>query len=400
MTNLYGRTISRLDLERHSGSLAAVAGVRLVTLGDGVERGVRMLDFRTGSGLRFTVMVDRGLDLAECEHKGRGIGWQSPAGFRNPALHDTEGEGGLGFLRSFSGLLATCGLDHVGFMAEESAEAYTYPARKTVAYPIHGRASMIPARLSGYGEHWDGDRCILWAEGVVQQAALFAENLHLIRRIEADVGGDTIRITDWVVNRGFYPTPHMLCYHLNVGYPILGEGARYLAPIGDVVSASHAGEDLAKQGVGYRTAPAPQERFREQVWEHEMVADPEGRVRVAVVNDSLGLGLMVETVKAQLPAYYQWQNFQAGGYALGIEPATNHINGRAYARDHGELITLAHGDERRYDVTLHVLDGRDAIAAAEAAITTVARQPDMDYPKPSGHYAPLSAGVTARSSTS
>ena len=39
--------------------------------------------------------------------------------------------------------------------------------------------STIPARLTGYGETWDGDECVLWAEGIVQQSAVFGEDLHL-----------------------------------------------------------------------------------------------------------------------------------------------------------------------------------------------------------------------------
>ena len=91
----------------------------------------------------------------------------------------------------------------------------------------------------------------------MQQSAVFGEDLHLIRRIEADVGGNEIRITDRVVNHGFYKTPHMYCYHINVGHPVLDEGSRYLAPIRDVVWAAHAGVDYRKQGVGYRTLSAP-----------------------------------------------------------------------------------------------------------------------------------------------
>ena len=393
MTHLYNRPITRRDLAMRSGALAAFGGVRLVTLADGAERGVRMLEFRTGSGLRFTVMVDRGFDLAECEHKGRAIGWHSPAGFRNPALHEPEGEGGLGFLRSFSGLLATCGLDHIGFMAEEPADRYNYAPRETVRHSIHGRISMVPARLTGYGERWEGDRCVLWAEGTVRQAALFGENLVLHRRIEADLGGNDIRIRDRVVNEGFYPTPHMLCYHLNIGYPVLSEGSRYLAPLADVVWASHAGAAYECQGVGYRTAPAPQERFHEQVWQHEMAADSDGVVPVGLVNDELALGVVVESRKHQLPCFYQWQNFQAGAYALGIEPATNHILGHAYAREHGEMITLAHRDERSYDVTLRVLDGTPAIAAAESRIRAIAAQPGTDYPQPSNRHRSLAVGT-------
>jgi hypothetical protein len=54
MAELYGRAMSRRETSRHAGMLSQFAGVRLMTLGDGVERGVRMLEFRTGTGFRFT----------------------------------------------------------------------------------------------------------------------------------------------------------------------------------------------------------------------------------------------------------------------------------------------------------------------------------------------------------
>ena len=187
----------------------------------------------------------------------------------------------------------------------------------------------MPARLAGYGEHWDGDRCTLWCEGLVQQSAVFGEDLHLRRRIEAEVGTDEIRVVDRVVNHGFYETPHMLLYHLNVGYPVLDEGARFLAPVADVVMASHAGEGYRRQGVGYRTMPGPRDGFSEQVWEHDL------------------------------------------------------------ARERGELAILKHGEERRYDLTLRVLDGAGAIAEAERRIRAVGGQPQEDFPEPSGTFAPL-----------
>ena len=389
MVELFGRSLSRLDLARRTGALASVAGVRLMTLADGVERGIRMLEVRTGTGLRFTVLVDRAMDIGDCEHKGRAIGWQSPSGFRHPGLHETEGEGGLGFLRSFSGLLVTCGLDHVGFNASDSGAPYHYGPRATVNHTIHGRISTVPARLMGYGERWEGDRCFLWCEGTMQQSAVFGEDLHLQRRIEAEVGSDEIRIHDRVVNHGFYATPHMILYHLNVGYPVLDEGSRFLAPIADVVMAAHAGETYRRQGVGYRTMPAPRDGFDEQVWSHDLAADAGGHVPYAVVNDALGLGLAVEIQKAQLPCLTQWQHFQAGQYALGVEPGTNHLPGRDFAKERGELIVLAHGEERSYDLVLTALDGQGAVAAAEARIRAVGPQPDEDYPEPSGRFRSL-----------
>lgn len=386
MARLYGRSMSRRDVSAHAGALSQFAGVRLMTLGDGVERGIRMLEFRTGTGLRFTVLVDRALDIADCEHRGRAIGWNSPAGFRHPGLHDYEGEGGLAWLRSFSGLIVTCGLDHTLFMHDDDASHYVYGPREKVSSSLHGRIGTIPARLTGYGEAWDGDECTLWCEGVVQQSTVFGEDLHLIRRIEAKVGSDEIRLTDRVVNHGFYRTPHMYCYHINVGHPVLAEGSRYLAPISDVVWAAHAGEDYQKQGVGYRSLPAPQMNFHEQVWQHELAADGAGEIPVALVNDAIGLGFEVVTRKAQFPCQYQWQNLQAGQYAMGIEPSTNHVLGKPFARERGELIWLEHGDERRYDTVLRILDGSDAIAACERRIRAISGQPDEEYPTPSGNY--------------
>jgi hypothetical protein len=385
VVTLYGETVSRRALAERTGSLSQFAGVQLSTLGDGVERGVRRLEFRTGTGLRFTVLIDRAMDIAECEHAGRAVGWHSPSGFRHPGLHDYEGEGGLGWFRSMSGLNITCGLDHTLFMHDDPAGHYFYGPRKAVSSSLHGRVGTIPARLTGYGERWDGDDCVLWAEGVVQQSTVFGEDLHLIRRIEARVGGDEIRMHDRVVNHGFYRTPHMYCYHINAGHPVLAKGSRYVAPIREVLWAAHA-DHYEAQGVGYRTMPAPILNFHEQVWQHDMAADADGRVNVALVNEAIGFGFEVETLKSQFPAMYQWQNFHAGHYAMGIEPSTNHVMGKDFARERGELIWLEHGDERRYDTVLRILPDSAAVSDAVARIERVARQPEEEYPQPTGNF--------------
>ncbi len=392
MVALYGGDLTRRQVAASAGMLSQYAGVRLMTLGDGVERGVRMLEFRTGSGLRFTVLVDRALDIADCEYRGAAIGWHSPSGFRNPGLHEYEGEGGLAWLRSFSGLIVTCGLDHILLMHTEDADRYHYAHRKSVESSIHGRVSTIPARLTGYGEVWDGDECTLFCEGIVQQSTVFGEDLHLIRRIEAKVGGNEILLQDRVVNHGFYRTPHMLLYHINVAHPVLAEGSRYLAPIAHSVFAAHA-QAYQAQGVGYRTMPGPRSPFQEQVWEHWLEADGDGLVPVALVNDAFdggrGLGFLVETRKSEFPCQFQWQNYQAGHYTMGIEPSTNHVLGKPFAQERGELICLDHGEERSYTTRMAVLDGREQIAATERRIRAIAAQPDTDYPELTGRWDPV-----------
>ena len=109
----------------------------------------------------------------------------------------------------------------------------------------------------------------------------------------------------------------------------------------------------------------------------------------AVGNDALGFGLEVEIMKAQLPTFTQWQHFQAGQYAFGVEPGTNHVKGHAFARERGELIRLKHGEERAYDLSLRVLDGAEAIEGAARRIRAIAGQPDEDYPAPSEVFKPL-----------
>jgi Domain of unknown function (DUF4432) len=389
VAQLYGQSHNAASLSLRTGSMQQFGGVRLVTLGNGVERDMRMLQFNTGSGLCFSVLIDRAMDISEVTHKGRPAGWHSPTGFRHPGLHDVEAEQGFSWVRSFSGFLSTCGLDHVLGPEEVPADNYNYPYRKSVKHGIHGRIGSIPAQLLGYGETWQGDRCVLWAEGLINQSAVFGEVLHLHRRIEADLGGDEIRLIDCVINAGYNPTPHMLLYHVNLGYPVIDDGARYLAPIREVLWASHEPQGLDHQAVGYRTCPAPQMGFTEQVWQYDMMADKDGKVRVAVVNDRIGFGIEVETLKEQLPCALQWQNFQTGHYVMGIEPLTHHVKGNLFARERGEMIWLNAGESRDYTTVFRVLDGADQIAQAEHRITAIAKQPDTDYPIPTGNFAKL-----------
>ena len=388
MPRLFDETLSALTLARRSGSLAAFGGVRLMELSDGLERGIRMLEFRTGTGLRFTVLIDRAFDICEVEHNGRSIGWHGPSGLRHPGLHEHDAEGGFSWGRSFTGFLVTCGLDHILGPEQVPADNYNYPNIRTNRHGLHGRVSTIPAKLTGYGERWEGERCILWAEGQVRQATTFGEHLTLFRRIEVDLGSNDIRLSDRVQNTGFLPTPHMFFYHINIGAPLLAEGSRYLAPIADVVWSAHANR-YRDQGVGYQTIPAPQDHFAEQVWQHETAANPAGEVPVALINDRLALGVEITTRKDQLPCLYEWQHFQAGAYALGIEPSTHHVLGDLAARDRGEMIWLGAQESRSYDSIFRILDGADALAATAARIHAIARQPTDDYPAPSGQFRPL-----------
>lgn len=352
---LHGSDVARSSLARLTGDLAAAGGVRLVELADGAERGIRALEFRTGSGLAFDVLVDRAMDIGPASYRGASFGWQSPTGFRHPGLHEYADEGGLSWLRSFSGLVVTGGLDHTLFTASVDASQYRYPHRSTVWNGLHGRIANVPARLTGYGATWSdsGDECVLWAEGSVTQAAVFGENLVLHRRIEADLGGSSIRLLDTVVNAGFDRTPHMYLYHINVGWPFLDAGARFEAPIASTLWQS---DSVAAQGVSHLSFPGPVPGFVEQVYEHALRPDPDGSVRVRLVNPRLGVYFELVYSAAEFPAYFQWMHLREGAYALGFEPSTNHVEGAVAAREDGSLIWLEPQESRTYHTTFHVGD--------------------------------------------
>jgi hypothetical protein len=360
---LYGRRLERGELLRRVGRLEQVAGVRLAELQDGAERGVRVLEFRTGTGFSFEVVVDRAFDLGRCELRGVPLAWTSDVGFAGPWYYEPDG---LGFFRNWGGgLLTTCGLDHALFMAEDTAEQYHYPAKQTETFGLHGRVSNRPARLVGYGERWEGEECVLWAEGETLQASVFGERLLLRRRIEARVGESRLRIRDEVENVGFALTPHMLLYHVNVGFPIVDDSSEVLVP----ARAVEARGDHSVEG--YRTLEAPQAGFVEQVFEHEVIAEPDGKVPVAVVNPGLGLGAYEVYRHDQLPFHFVWRMLGEGTYVVGIEPCTNRTAGRLDARARGELIELAPGDKRVYDLELGALDGAEAIASFAERVSTL-----------------------------
>jgi hypothetical protein len=306
------------------------------------------------------------MDVGRCELSGKALGWQSATGFSGPWFYEPEG---LGWLRGFGGgLLTTCGVDHALFMATDTAEQYHFPAKASETFGLHGRISYTPARLAGYGARWDGDVCTLWVEGEMTQASVFGEQLLVRRRIEARVGESRLRIHDEVENVGWDPTPHMYLYHVNVGFPVVDEGAELLVPAATGVSRD--GNAVA----GYRRLDAPGPAHVEQVYEHvDIAAEADGSVPVGVVNRALGIGAYEVYNRGQLPHHFTWRMLGEGTYVVGIEPCTNRPAGRLDARARGELIVLAPGEVRPYDLELGALAGGEEIYRFAARVAALVR---------------------------
>ena len=75
MANLFGREWTREELLARVGDMGQLAGVKRYVLDDGPSRGVEAVDVWTGSGLAFTVVPGRGMDIHAAGYAGRSLCW-------------------------------------------------------------------------------------------------------------------------------------------------------------------------------------------------------------------------------------------------------------------------------------------------------------------------------------
>jgi len=77
MARLFGEELSGEQLRQRVGCLSQIAGASPFRYAGGRADGVRAVGVRTGSGLSFVVLLDRGLDIAQAEYCGQPSGWIS-----------------------------------------------------------------------------------------------------------------------------------------------------------------------------------------------------------------------------------------------------------------------------------------------------------------------------------
>jgi hypothetical protein len=358
MPSLFGRSVRKEDILELVGGLAQVAGIRLVELADGRVRGMRAADVYTGSGFRFQVLVDRGLDIGAAEHAGRPLAFVHPA-LGPPALHERTG---IGWLRTFGGgLVTTCGLDHFG-----------PPDPEGEGYGLHGRASHLPAENVRVRQEWRGDEYVLEIEGETRQARLFGENLRLERRIATRLDAASLTLEDRVTNESFRSAPLAVLYHCNLGFPVVSPDSELLACDRSV----RPRDPVAAAGLAehHRFGP-PTPGFAEQVFFHEPRVGADGFAAAAVVNRPLGFGAFVRWRAAELPVLAHWKMTGEGEYVCGLEPSTHAMTPtRREQREAGSLRSLTPGESASFHLEIGALPDQGSIVAFEATLADGARE--------------------------
>ncbi len=366
MARLFGRNFTRGELLQKVGRIEQIGGVQPVALVEGRDRGVQAFQLRTGTGLVVTVAVSRALDIITAEWQGRSLCWQSAGGAAHPAYFEPLG---LGWLRTFpGGLLTTCGLTWYGAPhhdPEAGVEGHS-------DLGLHGRITHLPARQVAYGGEWEGDEYTMWVEGRVREWMMFGPHLELHRRFWARLGENRLYLRDVVTNCGFEPQEHMMLYHVNPGFPLLDEGAKYLFPSRRVIPRDPWAQQHAQE---WNTFSPPQPGQQEMVYYHDLAADGRGQTCVALVNRATDpqqpLGLALRFSHQALPWLMQWKMPGAGTYVTGLEPGTNWGDGRPREREAGRMIVLQPGESRTYELEFALLTTADEIEEVENQISAL-----------------------------
>ena len=341
------------QLRRRIGDVSQLVSTRAARLADGNEDGVRVIDARAAGGLSALILADRGLDLGPLWAGGQQVSWQSTTGVVHPAYFEEAN-----WLRSFhGGMLTTCGLQNVGLPSEEDG----------TAYGLHGRISNIAARNVCHRVIEEDGRLLAEVTGEMRETDVFGVDLLLRRRITLPMGETVVRVEDEVLNQGHASAALMLLYHVNLGYPVVADGARLITPPAEITPR----DDAARAGLAARaTFPAPADGFVEHVFRHELSETDAAEVSASIVNPAFeptgGIGLTVSWDPRQLPRMWQWRMLGPGMYLTGLEPATCGLAGRAAEREAGSLIELPPGESRAFGIAIRVSLGADAQELAAA----------------------------------
>ncbi len=277
------------------GDLRQLACVRQVTLQDGAEANQRALVFSTGGGLDFWVMQDRSMDIGILHWQGMPVAWQHPAGFLHPSLHSPYNAQATGIETSLGGFLVTCGLDNV--------------RQPQNGLPLHGTLPYTPARLLTCGANWNAPTPYLFAEAEMISAHLGRHAFRLTRKIEAPIAQGIVSVADRIENIGPDAAEMRILYHVNFGFPAVGEGTKVR-----LNGQTIAGPETADPGTG-QTPP--------QV-DCQPSGKPGTRFKAELVRPSAGswpgFAASISGPSEALPFFQTWRDRRARRNVLALEP--------------------------------------------------------------------------------
>lgn len=329
------------EILKYIGNLSQIGYCRHYTLSDGWGRGMRATDINTGSGLQYTVLPDRGMDISLANYKGMNLVYLTCNGETHPAYYESDG---IGWLRTFAaGLLTTCGLTHFGPPCVDDGEQLG----------LHGRFSTIPVRQFADMSGWEGNEYIYKVRGIVEEGFLFGKKIRVEREIASINGVNGIRLTDKITNFGNQLSPYTILYHMNFGYPLLSEDTELTI---DPLNTLPRDEDAVPGIKEFRSFIKPQSSYKEQVFFHTMKGNKKGETGITIRNKKVGTAVCINFNIKQLPFISQWKMMGYGEYVLGIEPCNVLCKSRKTLREENALPMLKPGESTTNVLEITVID--------------------------------------------
>ena len=322
MARIFGKEMKKSEILKKTGDIEQLAQILNVELREGDASGVRALDVRNGSGLRFLVVADRGLDITTAEFCGIPLSIRFHPGEMKPNFHEDLP---LAFIKSWAGgLVTTCGLTQVGNPGQDGIENLVQ----------HGDYTHTSARNVQYEGKWEGDEYRLQIRGRITEGAIFYPGLELRRKITTYLGSSKFLIEDEVENISFRTAPFMLMYHCNFGFPLLDESSEIFIQSKNVtVKDGCPAEDKER----WNRVEPPQNNYTDRVYYHDVQADREGFCRIGITNGKIlkdkKLELTMKYKKDQMPILTEWKRMEQGEYVIGLEPGNCHSEGRIKERE-------------------------------------------------------------------
>ena len=329
-----------------------LGGIETAVLDNGPGRGTRIAWINTGTGLRYKVVIDRAMDIADAFFHQHSLAWLSHGGITAPSRAVNKG---LDWLQTFGGgLITTCGLMHVG-----GPETDEYGERG-----LHGPISNTPAEIISIIQPDPvAGQMEMSITGIMQQTSVLGPKLVLKRTISGTLGKAGIHVHDEVINRGNITAPHMLLYHFNFGWPLVDEGAD-ICWKGSWVSREGNPDHIFNAEHNDKKCLAPMDSHAgggEEAAIIDPVADAGGWCTCGVHNAALQLAFSLRFKKAQLPVLTNWQHWGKGEYVMGLEPGTHPPTGQAKARREGTLLFMEPGERREYELHINLLHTNETI---------------------------------------
>lgn len=331
--------MNQTECNKKTGNLQQLCYIRKVRYQDDAADMQTAYLFENGK-LSFTVAASLGMDMADLRVGGVNLcHLTKPGWLANSADFANFIPGGMFF---------TCGLKNVG--------------PRTPSEPAHGKQRFLPAEHCSSFVGFEGDRLKLRLSGEVREAGLFSSNLLRRRTLTTEYNSGRIVLHDEIENQGFADEEIMLLYHFNTGYPLLDEGAEFVAPSKTQTPRDGASQAAKGESDLFRM-DAPRDCYPEQVFYHDLATDADGNTFCALKNSKLGLALKLSFNKRELPFFTQWKSIASGDYVLGMEPSNCHVEGMDNERERGTLCVLKAGETRSYTVTIDVLTGAEERSA-------------------------------------